>query len=39
MLYSESNFCSEIHKYSKNVLCGQGLEILDIKAGGTYSNH
>jgi len=28
--------CSEIHT---NALCGQNVELLDVKPGGSYSNH
>jgi hypothetical protein len=37
MLYREIiAVCSEIHI---NALCGQKVELLDVKPGGTYSNH
>jgi hypothetical protein len=37
MLYSEIiAVCSEIHI---NTLCGQNVELLNVKHGGTYSNH
>jgi hypothetical protein len=40
MLYREIiAVCSEIHKEHMNVLCGQNLEFLNVKPGGTYSNH
>jgi hypothetical protein len=31
--------CSEIHTKHINTLCGQNVELLNVKAGGTYSNH
>jgi len=31
--------CSEIHKKHLNTLCGQNVEFLNIKSGGTYSDH
>jgi len=31
--------CSEIHTKHINTLCGQNVELLNIKPGGTYSNH
>jgi hypothetical protein len=31
--------CSEIHTKHINILCGQNLEFLDVKPGGTYSYH
>jgi len=30
--------CSEIHTKHINTLCGQNVESLDVKPGGTYSN-
>jgi hypothetical protein len=40
MLYSEIiAVCSEIHTEHTNTLCGQNIELLNIKPGGTYSNH
>jgi len=30
--------CSEIHTKHINTLCGQNVELLNIKPGGTYSN-
>jgi len=40
MLYSEIiTVCSEIHKEHINALCGQNVELLNIKRGGTYSYH
>jgi uncharacterized membrane protein len=31
--------CSQIHIKHKNTLCGQNVELLNVKPGGTYSNH
>jgi hypothetical protein len=31
--------CSEIHTKHINTLCGQNVELLNVKPGGTYSNH
>jgi len=31
--------CSEIHKKHINILYGQKVELLNVKPGGTYSNH
>jgi len=31
--------CSQIHPKHINTLCGQHVELLNVKAGGTYSNH
>src|SRR5215470_11880716 len=31
--------CSEIHTKHTNTLCGQNVELLNVKPGGTYSNH
>ena len=40
MLYMEIIVvCSEIHRKHINTLCGQNLELLNIKPGGTYSDH
>jgi hypothetical protein len=40
MLYSEIIVpCSEIHTKHINTLCGQNVEFLTVKPGGTYSNH
>jgi hypothetical protein len=40
MLYSEIiAVCSEIHKKHINPLCGQNVEFVNVKNGGTYSNH
>jgi hypothetical protein len=30
---------SEIHTKHINTLCGQNVELLNVKPGGTYSNH
>jgi len=40
MLYREIiALCSEIHTEHMNTLCGQNVELLDVKSGGTYSDH
>jgi hypothetical protein len=40
MLYSEIiAVCSEIHTKHINTLCGQNVEFMNVKHGGTYSNH
>ena len=40
MLYGEINaVCSEIHTKHINTLCGQNVELLNVKNGGTYSEH
>jgi len=40
MLYREIiDGCSEIHTKGINTLCGQNVELLNVKIGGTYSNH
>jgi hypothetical protein len=40
MLYSEIiAVCSEIHTKDINTLCGQNVEFVNVKPGGTYSNH
>jgi len=31
--------CSQIHTKHINTLCGQNIEFLNVKLGGTYSNH
>ena len=31
--------CSEIHTKYTHILCGQNVEWLNVKPGGTYSNH
>jgi len=40
MLYKEIiAVCSEIHTKHVNTLCEQNVELLNVKPGGTYSNH
>jgi hypothetical protein len=40
MLYSEIiAVCSDINGKHINVLCGQNVEFLNVKFGGTKSNH
>jgi hypothetical protein len=40
MLYREIiAVCSEIHTKHISTLCGQNVELLNVKPGGTYSNH
>ena len=40
MLYREIMVvCSEIHTKHINTVCGQNVELLNVKPGGTYSNH
>jgi hypothetical protein len=40
MLYGEIiAVCSEIHTKHINTLCGQNVELLNVKPGGTYSNY
>jgi hypothetical protein len=40
MLYSEIiAVCSQIHTKHINTLCGQNVELLNLKHVGTYSNH
>jgi hypothetical protein len=40
MLYREMNAVySEIHTKHINTLCGQNAHFLNVKPGGTYSNH
>jgi hypothetical protein len=40
MLYREIiAVCSEIHTKHINTLCGQNVAFLNVKPGGTYSNH
>jgi hypothetical protein len=31
--------CSEIHTKHINTLCGQNVAFVNVKRGGTYSNH
>jgi hypothetical protein len=39
MLYREIiAVCSEIHTKHINTLCGQNVELLDVKSGGTYND-
>jgi len=40
MLYREiMAVCSEIHTKHLNTLCGQNVDIANVKTGGTYSDH
>jgi len=40
MLYREIiAVCSEIHTKHINTVCGQNVELLNVTAGGTYSDH
>ena len=40
MLYREIiAVCSEIHTKHINTLCGLNVELLNVKPGGTYSDH
>jgi hypothetical protein len=40
MLYREIiAVCSDIHIKHINTLCGQNVEFVNVKPGGTYSNH
>jgi hypothetical protein len=40
MLYSEIiAVCSKIHTKHINTLCGHNVELLNVKPGGTHSNH
>ena len=40
MLYREIiAVCSEIHTKHINTLCGQNVELLNVKPSGTYSDH
>ena len=40
MLYREIiAVCSQIHKKHINTLRGQNVELLNVKPGGTYSDH
>ena len=40
MLYREIiAVCSEIHTKQINILCGQNVEFVNVKPGGTYSDH
>jgi hypothetical protein len=31
--------CSQIHTKHINTLCGQNVKLMNVKPGGTYSNH
>jgi len=33
------DICSQIHTKHINTLCGQNVELLNVKPGGTYSDH
>jgi hypothetical protein len=40
MLYTEIiAVCSDVNTEHINALCGQNTEFLNVKPGGTYSNH
>ena len=40
MLYREIiDVCSQIHTKHINTLCGQNVELLNVKLGGTYCDH
>jgi len=40
MLYREiTAVCSQIHTKHINTLCGQNVEFVNVKPGGTQSNH
>jgi hypothetical protein len=40
MLYREIiAVCSEIHRKHINTLCGKNVELMNVKIGGTCSNH
>jgi len=40
MLYREIiAVCSQIHTKHINTLCGQNVELSNVKPGGTYSDH
>jgi hypothetical protein len=40
MVYCEIiSVCSEIHTKRISTLCGQNVELLNVKHGGRYSNH
>ena len=40
MLYREIiALCSQIHTKHINTVCGQNVELLNFKPGGTYSDH
>jgi hypothetical protein len=38
-LFGQNTVCSEIHTKHINTLCGQNVEFVNVKPGGTYSNH
>ena len=40
MLYREiTAVCSQIQTKHLNTLCGQNVELVNVKSGGTYNNH
>jgi len=40
MLYKEIiAVCSEIHTKHTNTVCGQNAKLVNVKPGGTYSDH
>jgi len=40
MLYREIiAVCSQIHTKHKNTLCGQSIQRVDVKSGGTHTYH
>ena len=39
MLYGEIIVCSDIHTEHIHTLCGQNVELLNVKPGDTYSVH
>jgi len=40
MLYGEIiTVCSEIYAEHTNTVCGQNVELLNVKCSGTYSDH
>ena len=40
MLYREIiAVCSQIHTKHINTVCGQNVELLNVKLGGAYTNH
>ena len=40
MMYREIiAVCSQINTKHTNTLCGQNVELLNVKSDGTYSNH
>jgi hypothetical protein len=38
-VHSGFTVCSEIHTKHTNTLCGQNVELLNVKHGGTYTDH